>query len=89
MEAISEVNTSLDCEDSLALLQALQSEHAGLTNVEDSNSLHYLTVLRAIKASKIEVKLCLNLVHIIVYVRMCVYHVYIYMYMYVYSHAPY
>lgn len=63
LEAIDEVNTSLDCDDSLALLQALQSQHAGLTNVQDSNSLHYLTVLRSLKAAKIEVKICMLLIY--------------------------
>lgn len=55
IEAISEVNTSVDCEDSVSLLQALLCQHAGLIDVQESNALHYLTVLRTIKAAKIEV----------------------------------
>ena len=54
-EAINEVNSSLDSEDSTTLLQALYNQHSGLTNVQDSNALHYLTVLRAMRAVKIEV----------------------------------
>ena len=54
-EAVSEVNSNLDSEDCPALLQALCNQHAGLNNVEEGNILHYLTVLRAMRAAKIEV----------------------------------
>ena len=54
-EAVNEVNSSLDTDDSSILLQALYNKHAGLTNVQESNALHYLTVLRAMRAAKVEV----------------------------------
>ena len=55
-EAVDEVNSSLNTGDSSILLQALHNKHAGLTNVQESNAPHYLTVLRAMRAAKVEVK---------------------------------
>ena len=54
--AVSEVNSSLSSDDSSILLQALYNQHAGLKNVQKSNALHYLTVLQAMRAAKVEVK---------------------------------
>lgn len=54
-EAVSEVNSSLDSEDCPALLRALCNQHAGFNNVKEGNVPHYLTVLRAMRAAKIEV----------------------------------
>ena len=60
VEAVGEVNSCLENEDSPTLLQALHNEHAGLINVQDSNALHYLTVLRAMRAAKVEVYTCIR-----------------------------
>jgi Ras GTPase-activating-like protein IQGAP1 len=53
-QAVGEINSCLDGMDSTHLLQALLSPHAGLDNVQESNALHYLNVLAAMKKSKEE-----------------------------------
>ena len=69
-EAVNEVNSSLNTDDSCILLQALHNKYAGLTNVQESNALHYLTVLRAMRVAKVEVK---DYVWIYVYIHVHVY----------------
>ena len=54
--AVSEINSCLGEEDSTGLLEALLNEHAGLSHVQAHNALHYITILRAMKKSKGEVK---------------------------------
>ena len=72
-EALGEVNSCVESEDSSSLLQALHSQHAGLSNVQDSNALHYLTVLRAMRAAKAEVGESVSYVHVhIIYIYMYV-----------------
>ena len=55
---VGEINSCLDGVDSVVLLQTLLNPHAGIENVQESNALHYLTVLAAMKKSKEEVKVC-------------------------------
>ena len=65
-EAVSEINLSLESGDSQNLLQTLFSIHAGLSNVQEFNALHYLNVLKAMKISKLEV-------HYVLHMCMCIY----------------
>ena len=55
-QAVGEINSCVGGMDSTLLLQALLNPHAGLDNVQESNALHYLNVLTAMKKSKEEVK---------------------------------
>ena len=80
-EAVNEVNSSLNTDDSCVLLQALHNKYAGLTNVQESNALHYLTVLRAMRVAKVEVN---DKLHVCLCVDIHV-HVYTYTYIYVYT----
>ena len=54
-EAVEEVNSCLGGDDPAALLQALHNQYGGLQNVQDSNALHYVNILKAMKAAKVEV----------------------------------
>ena len=54
-EAVVAVNAGLGSSDPAVLLQTLHNQYGGLQNVRDSNALHYRNILRAMKASKVEV----------------------------------
>ena len=55
-QAIGEINSCLDGVDNALLMQALLNPHSGLTNVQEHNAPHYLTVLAAMKQSKEKVQ---------------------------------
>ena len=63
-EAVHNVNSVLDEDDPAALLECLTNEHVGVVNVQEAQALHYLNVLKAMKAAKAEVRL-----HVYVHVR--------------------
>ena len=54
-DAVHEINAGVSGEDPATLLECLHSQHAGLQNVQDAQTLHYLNVLKSMKAAKAEV----------------------------------
>ena len=55
-EAIQQVNSMLESDDTVTLLECLHSQHGGLENVQDHEALQYLNVMRASRAAKVEVQ---------------------------------
>lgn len=54
-DAIHSINSSLDGDDSSALLEQLTNHYGGLDNIQEHEALQYLKILRATKAAKVEV----------------------------------
>ena len=55
LKPIYSVNSALAEEDPSALLEQLTNEHAGVANIQEAQALHYLNLLKAMKAAKAEV----------------------------------
>ena len=75
-KALNDINSSLENEDEQSLLHTLLSPHAGLINVDESNALHYFTVLKALKTSKMEVQ-CITMNIILQNVNVCLFIAYV------------
>ena len=52
---MSGVNSVLDEGSPAALLESITNEHMGVANVQEAQALHYLNLLKAMKAAKTEV----------------------------------
>jgi len=56
--AVDEINTCVAGDDPSSLLETLHNQYAGLQNVQDAQALHYLNILKALRAAKAEVCVC-------------------------------
>lgn len=54
-DAIQCVNSSLEGDNSPALLEQLTNQYGGLQNIQEHEALQYLAVMRALRAAKSEV----------------------------------
>jgi len=53
--AVDEINTCVAGDDPSSLLETLHNQYAGLQNVQDAQALHYLNILKTLRAAKAEV----------------------------------